>query len=112
MNVDEIWVVAPKGFRPSQWVEMLIDFDEAYDLDPHLVDRRLHQGAEILVLHTQLLDPAHPEAIKHNTLLWEMLDKIARMGLIVRAPEGLAQRFPELWDQVMAFCTQRKVKVE
>ncbi|ODT67946.1 hypothetical protein ABS71_10195 [bacterium SCN 62-11] len=37
---DQIWVVAPKGFRPSAWVEMLIDFDECYDLDPHLIDRR------------------------------------------------------------------------
>lgn len=111
-NVDEIWVVAPKGFRPSQWVEMLIDYDEAYDLDAHLVDRRLLDGSEILVLHTELLDASNPQSIKYNTLLWEMLDKVARMGLIVRAPAGVAERYPDVWNQVMAFCAQRQVKME
>jgi hypothetical protein len=91
---------------------MLIDYDEAYELDPHLVDRRLSNGAEVLVLRTDLMDPAHPLAIKHTTLLWELLEKVARLGLILRTPPGLDQRYPELWNQVVAFCTQRKVSIQ
>lgn len=106
---DEIWVVAPPGFRPSQWVEMLMDFDEAFELDPFLVDRRLDESGEVLVLSTRLLDPAHP---RHQSLLWEMLDKVARMGLIVRPPQGIELRYPEPWARVLAFCGERQVRLE
>lgn len=112
IDQDEIWVTAPRGFRPSQWCEMLIDYDEAFDLDAHLVDRRLHNGHEVLVLRTDLLDSSHPLAIRHTTLLWEVLDKVARMGLIVQAPAGMETRYPELWNQVVAFCSQHQVQVE
>lgn len=106
---DEIWVLAPPGFRPSQWVEMLMDFDEAYDLDPYLVDRRCGEHGEVLVLSLDLLNPNEPQ---HQALLWEMLDKVARMGLILRPPTGLELRYPEVWGRVLAFCGERQVRVE
>lgn len=109
---DEIWVVAPAGFRPSQWVEMLIDFDEAYELDPHLIDRRRTEEGECLVMSVELLDPAHPLAQRHNVLLLEMVDKIARMGLTVRLPGGLGERYPAAWADFEKICLARRVLLE
>ncbi len=109
---DEIWVVAPRGFRPSAWVEMLIDFDECYDLDAHLIDRRRGEDCEVLVMSTELLDASHPLAARYRELLLEMLDKVARMGLILRPPAGVRERFPVTWGELETFCADRKVALE
>ncbi|MFN8606962.1 MAG: hypothetical protein U0931_05490 [Vulcanimicrobiota bacterium] len=109
---DEIWVLAPSGFRPSAWVEMLIDFDQCYDLDAHLIDRRRGDDSDVLVMSTDLLDGQHPLASRHRELLLEMLDKVARMGLIIRPPVGIRERFPSSWDELERICADRKVALE
>jgi hypothetical protein len=109
---DEIWVVAPKGFRPSAWVEMLVDFDECYDLDAHLIDRRQGEHCEVLVMSTDLLDGTHPLAPRYRMLLLEMIDKIAHMGLILRPPAGVRERFPITWGELELICADRKVALE
>lgn len=109
---EEMWVVAPKGFRPSAWVEMLVDFDECYDLDPHLIDRRQGEHGEVLVMSTELLEGTHPLAPRYRMLLLEMIDKIARMGLILRPPTGVRERYPITWGELELICADRKVALD
>ena len=109
---DEIWVLSPRGFRPSAWVEMLVDFDECYDLDSHLIDRREGEHGEVLVMSTELLETTHPLAERYRELLMDMMDKIARMGLILRPPPGVRERFPVSWGELELFCASRKVTLE
>jgi hypothetical protein len=105
----EVWVVAPKGFRPSQWCEMLIDFDEAYDLDPHLIDKRCHGREEIMVMQPELFDHSHADARAHLQLVADILEKIARMGLSLNYHPRLQQARPEIVLAVVALCQERSI---
>jgi hypothetical protein len=105
----EVWVVAPIGFRPSQWCEMLIDFDEAYDLDPHLIDKRCHGREEVMVMQPELFDENHPDATVHLQLLSDILEKIARMGLSLNYHPQLQQSKPEIVTAVVAHCQLRSI---
>ena len=39
-------------------------------------------------------------------------DKIARMGLIMRPPSGVRERFPVTWGELELICADRKVALE
>ena len=56
----EIWIHAPKNFRPRDWVERLQDFDVVFGLDPYLVDPRIvdvdSEKREVLAVLCTLLD--------------------------------------------------------
>jgi hypothetical protein len=118
MNEDtEIWVIAPRGFRPSNWVDMLRDFDVAYNLDPFLVDPGFveHPGGhreEILVIRLELLEQqadAQEFQLRHD-LFWEMLERVGSLGLTVSFPERMAREHPEAWAKAVDYCGQNAIK--
>ncbi len=45
-------------------------------------------------------------------LMLEMIDKIARMGLIMRPPAGIRERYPITWGELELICVDRKVTLE
>ena len=111
IDFDEIWVVAPRGFRPSQWVEMLRDYDSCYDVDPHLIDERVVDHKDILIIEGEILDPEHPQAEARLACFWELLEKIAEMGLHLACdPTFLSQR-ADWWAPVEAFRVQRGLTI-
>lgn len=111
IDYDEIWVVAPHGFRPSKWVEMLRDYDSAYDVDPHLVDERLVGHQDVLIIEGEILDPSHPQAEARLGCFWELLEKVAEMGLHLSCdPTFLTQR-SDWWAPVEAFRVQRGLTI-
>ena len=115
----EIWVIAPKGFRPSNWVDMLRDFDVAFELDPYLIDPGFIDGAhghreEILVIRLELLDaesvvnPTAEQSARHS-LYWEMLDRVASLGLQISFPTRMATEHADAWATSLEFCRNRKI---
>lgn len=109
-----IWIHAPRGFRPSNWVDMLCDIDEAFDLDRHLIDPAyVTVGSQKhLVLQlacTSLLDEAAPQRTTREALFQEMMARAAALGLQVTVPDGFARTYPAWWDWLRSFCGQKRV---
>jgi len=111
IDIKELWVRAPHGFRPSNWVDMLCDFDVGCELDPYCVDRRSYAGLELLTLQASLLDPLpeHPEA--RRGLFWEMLNKAARLGLFVHYDETFPAEFPDWWTEIEKYCVDNCIQI-
>ena len=111
-DVRELWVVAPKGFRPSQWVEMLVDYDEAYEVDPYLVDRGYLDHREILVISGEMFDRKADQADLQQACLWEVLGKVSRLGLILNFHPHFPEVYPDSWAQLQRFLTTNPAKTE
>jgi hypothetical protein len=108
-----IWIHAPKGFRPSNWVDMLCDMDEAFDLDNHLlepsyitVESRRHY---VLQVSCSLLDESAPEKERREALFREMMSRVAALGLLVTVPDKFGSAFPGWWDWLREFCAQNRI---
>ena len=76
------------------------------------IDRRQGEHGEVLIMSAELLVGTHPLAPRYRMLLLEMIDKIARMGLILRPPLGVRERFPITWGELELICADRKVALE
>ena len=111
-DYDEIWVVAPRGFRPSQWVEMLRDYDVAYGIDPYLVTECRRDQHDFMIIEGEILDPGHPEATARLGCFWELLDKVAEMGLHLSADPTFIQERPEWWAPVERFQEERNLTIQ
>lgn len=111
MIEDEIWVVAPPGFRPSQWVEMFRDYDSAYDVDPHLVRERSVASGDVLVIEGQILDELHAQADRRMACFWELMNKVAALGLELSCPAQLAHVRSAAWTAVETFCQTRGIPI-
>jgi hypothetical protein len=111
-DVRELWVVAPKGFRPSQWVEMLVDYDEAYEVDPYLVDRGYLDHHEILTISGEMFDPKAVQADMQQACLWEVLGKVSRLGLILNIHPHFSDAFPDSWAELQKFLADHPAKTE
>ena len=111
MIEDEIWVVAPPGFRPSQWVEMFRDYDSAYDVDPHLVRERCVASRDVLVIEGQILDELHTQADRRLACFWELMNKVAALGLELSCHPQLADARGPAWTAVLTFCQSRGIPV-
>ena len=113
---DELWVIAPKGFRPSNWVDMLKDFDVAFNLNPYLVDPCMvdtdgdSKKEEVLVVCLELLDPSDSEVTLRQSLFWEMLERAARLGLHLSFPQRFQEQFGDHWPRVESFCSEHRIQ--
>ncbi len=110
-DYDEIWVVAPRGFRPSQWVSMLRDYDTAYGVDDHLIDERVLDHKDILIIEGEILDPEHPESEARLACFWELLEKIAEMGLHLSCDPAFLSQRADWWAPVEAFRVERGLTI-
>lgn len=111
-EIFELWVMAPRGFRPSQWAEMLIDFDEAYDLDPELVDKRSKGREDILVIQGRLFAELYDSCKIHQALLLDVLGKVAGLGLALYYHPKLADQDPPLVEKVRQLCQEQRIPVQ
>ena len=106
-DYDELWVVAPRGFRPSQWVEMLRDYDTAYGIDPHLVDESVVDHQDIMIIEGEILDPDHPRAERRLACFWELMEKVAEMGLHLSCHPDFLKERADWWAPVEEFRERR-----
>lgn len=115
LNVEamEIWIVAPKGFRPSSWVDMLCDIDEAFDLDPHLVDPCYEiidgRKCKVLVMMSTVLNDTTHEKTAREELFKEVMCRAAALGLNVSVPEDFAGVYPTWWVWLQEYCDKAKL---
>lgn len=112
----EIWIHAPRGFRPSNWVDMLRDFDVAWDLDPYLVDPRYvkigDESHHVLALLTTLLEEHKTEKKARESLFKEMMSRAAEIGLHVSVPAEFADRFPHWWIWIQEYCAKESIPLD
>jgi hypothetical protein len=108
----QIWVVAPRGFRPSQWVDMLVDYDEAFEVDRYLVDRGYVDHHEILVIAAEMFDPKAEQADQQIACLWEVLGKVSRLGLTLNVHPEFVVHKPEWWQQLQVFLQTHPIPLE
>jgi hypothetical protein len=108
-----IWIHAPKGFRPSNWVDMLCDIDMAFDLDPHLVDPSYvtvhNERHYVLQVMCSLLDESSEDRVEREALFKEMMSRAAALGLNVTVPQDFPAAFPAWWDWMQVYCLQKKI---
>lgn len=109
----QIWIHAPKGFRPSNWVDMLRDIDVAFDLDPHLVDPCFvtinKEKHYVLFVMCSLLDQGLPQAAVREALFQEMMAKAASLGLNVTVPSEFAAVYPSCWNWLETYCREKQI---
>ena len=108
-----IWIHAPKGFRPSNWTEMLCDIDEAFDLEKHLIEPSYmvveNERHRVLQVMCSLLDASSPERVQREALFRELMCRVAAIGLQVTVPDQFPVAFPNWWDWLQAYCLEKKV---
>jgi hypothetical protein len=107
-----IWIHAPKGFRPSNWAEMLCDIDEAFDLERHLVEPSYvmvdSQRHHVLQLMCSVLEEG-PHRSTGEALFQELMQRVAALGLLVTVPDRFPTAFPHWWDWLREFCAEKGV---
>ncbi|MEW6278923.1 MAG: hypothetical protein AB1758_09895 [Candidatus Eremiobacterota bacterium] len=104
-QVYQLWITAPPGFRPSQWVDMIKDVDHLFGLEDDLVDTRFGPEGQFLTLRADLLDPAHPLREAREKLFFEVLDKAQTFGFSLSADPELGELLP----RVQAECASRGI---
>lgn len=108
-----IWIHAPKGFRPSNWVDMLCDIDEAFDLDRHLVEPSYvmvdAQRHYVLQVMCSLLDETSPDRATREALFREIMCRVAALGLWITVPTEFSTAFPLWWDWLLEYCQDKKI---
>ncbi len=108
-----IWIHAPKGFRPSNWAEMLCDIDEAFDLERHLIEPSYvtvdSQRHHVLQVMCSLLDETSPERVTREALFREMMCRVAALGLFVTVPDQFPVAFPNWWDWLQDYCAEKGI---
>lgn len=108
-----LWIHAPKGFRPSNWVDMLCDIDEAFDLDRHLLDP-CYLTVEsvrhyVLQVRCSLLDEDDPQRVTREALFREVIARVAALGLNVTVPGEFSSAYPAWWEWLRNFCAEKKI---
>ncbi len=111
----QIWIHAPKSFRPSNWVDMLRDIDVAFGLDPYLVDPCFvvldGEKHYVLFVMCSLLDEGGVQAKEREALFREMMAKAVSLGLMITVPSEFAARYAQWWDWLEPFCLQGGVRL-
>ena len=111
----QIWIHAPQGFRPSNWVDMLRDIDVAFELDPHLVDPCFitvnQEKHYVLFVMCSLLDEGLPQAEVREALFQEMMAKAASLGLKVTVPHEFAATYPRWWSWLEPYCREKRIEL-
>lgn len=111
-----IWIHAPKGFRPSNWVDMLCDIDEAFDLDRHLVDPSYvtvnSQRHYVLQVMCSLLDESGEDIEERHALFRELMCRVAALGLQVTVPQEFAPTYATWWEWLEAYCADKKILLQ
>jgi hypothetical protein len=108
-----MWIHAPKGFRPSNWADMLCDIDEAFDLDRHLIEPSYitveSERHYVLQVMCTLLDESSPQRETREALFREMMCRVAALGLNLTVPLEFASTFPVWWDWLVGYCSEKKI---
>jgi uncharacterized protein DUF3579 len=76
IEVYELIMQAPKGYRPSDWPDRLMNFDEVAELGVDLVYTKYLSAAKALAVRAELVDPNAP-GYKDRFAVWSQIMKFA-----------------------------------
>lgn len=112
----EIWIHAPKNFRPRDWVERLQDFDVVFGLDPYLVDPRFvsvdSEKREVLAVLCTLLDRGDKHDQARENLFKEMMSRAASLGLSVSVPATFPKSYSKWWEWLKSYCKDEEIPLD
>ena len=111
----QLWIHAPKNFRPSNWVEMLRDIDVAFGLDQYLVDPCFvtFDGEKhyVLFVMASLLDEVGGRRQEREALFREMMDRAASLGLMETVPASFSVAYPQWSGWLQSFCQTKRIQL-
>jgi class 3 adenylate cyclase len=109
--IREIALIAPRGFRPSDWAERLMNFDESAELGADLVYVKYIKGQKVLVVRAELLDPRHSNKKARIGVFSQVISFAKENGHKLVADARLEADDPTLFAAVTTFLQARSMKL-
>jgi hypothetical protein len=72
IEVYELILEAPKGYRPSDWPDRLMNWDECAELGVDLVYTKYAHHDKVLAVRAELVDPGNP-GYKDRAAVWSQI---------------------------------------
>jgi class 3 adenylate cyclase len=110
--IHEIILMAPRGFRPSDWAERLMNFDESAELGADFVYVKYVKGQKVLAVRAELLDPEHPNKRARIGVFSQVMAFARENGHRILVDPRLERTSPALLLALRRFCDERGMKLE
>ena len=112
LEILEMYVIAPKGYRPHDWVERLMNWDECAELDADLVYPKFVEGRELLVVRAELLDEEHSDRASRMNVFIQVLNFVKENGHTLTIDSRLETNVPSMHRVLLRELEQRSLKLE
>src|SRR5215470_16140106 len=97
IEVYELVLEAPKGYRPSDWPDRLMNWDECAELGVDLVYTKYAHHDKVLAVRVELVDP-NDRGYKDRFQVWtQVLTFVKENGFKLTIDRRLEQADPRLF---------------
>jgi hypothetical protein len=110
VEVYELILEPPKGFRPHDWPERLMNWDEAADLGEDLIYTRIYRGADTLAVRVELIDPHRPKAADCLAVWSSIMRFVKDNGFTLRIDPRLQRADPRLHETAKQYFETNGIK--
>lgn len=108
----ELILEAPRGFRPSDWPERLMNWDECAELQVDLVYTVYLCGERLLAVRAELLDASASNAADRVAVWSQVMSFVKTNDFRVLVNPRLESAAPALYERVQNELARRAVPYE